>query len=48
MLSQAIGTQPICGPDGAPALRAAFPEYLRELGYYTTNNSKTSYNLMFP
>src|SRR5690606_12412037 len=23
----------------------AYPEYLRELGYYCTNNSKTDYNL---
>lgn len=31
-----------------PPFVRAFPEYLRELGYYTTNNSKTDYNFAVP
>ena len=31
-----------------PPYVRAFPEYLRKLGYYTTNNSKTDYNFNVP
>ncbi|MEZ5395825.1 MAG: hypothetical protein R2724_23840 [Bryobacterales bacterium] len=31
-----------------PAYVKAFPEYLRRVGYYTTNNSKTDYNFPSP
>lgn len=57
MYPQTIGTHPMrSGGEGAkssdvpiltPPLRC-FPEYLREAGYYCTNNSKEDYNFQKP
>ncbi len=44
----AIGTHHMRSRMVPPPHVRAFPEYLRELGYYTTNNSKTDYNFPVP
>ena len=48
MYPTAIGTQHMRSRMVPPPYVRAFPEYLRELGYYTTNNSKTDYNFDVP
>lgn len=48
MYPTAIGTQHMRSRMVPPPFVKAFPEYLRRLGYYTTNNSKTDYNFPVP
>lgn len=48
MYPTAIGTHHMRSRMAPPPYVRAFPEYLRELGYYTTNNSKTDYNFPLP
>ena len=48
MYPTAIGTHHMRSRMVPPPFVRAFPEYLRELGYYTTNNSKTDYNFAVP
>lgn len=48
MYPTAIGTHHMRSRMVPPPYVRAFPEYLRELGYYTTNNSKTDYNFNVP
>ena len=48
MYPTAIGTHHMRSRMVPPPYVRAFPEYLRELGYYTTNNSKTDYNFPVP
>ena len=48
MYPTAIGTQHMRSRMVPPPFVRAFPEYLRRLGYYTTNNSKTDYNFPTP
>lgn len=48
MYPTAIGTHHMRSRMVPPPFVRAFPEYLRELGYYTTNNSKTDYNFPVP
>ncbi len=44
----AIGTHHMRSRMVPPPYVRAFPEYLREMGYYTTNNAKTDYNFPVP
>ena len=48
MYPTAIGTHHMRSRMVPPPYVRAFPEYLRGLGYYTTNNSKTDYNFDAP
>ncbi len=48
MYPTSIGTHHMRSRMVPPPFVRAFPEYLRELGYYTTNNSKTDYNFPVP
>lgn len=48
MYPTAIGTHHMRSRMVPPPYIRAFPEYLRKLGYYTTNNSKTDYNFPVP
>ncbi len=48
MYPTAIGTHHMRSRMVPPPYVRAFPEYLRELGYYTTNNAKTDYNFEVP
>lgn len=48
MYPTAIGTHHMRSRMVPPPHVRAFPEYLRQLGYYTTNNSKTDYNFPVP
>ena len=48
MYPTAIGTHHMRSDMVPPPFVKAFPEYLRRLGYYTTNNSKTDYNFPAP
>ncbi len=48
MYPTAIGTHHMRSSMVPPPHVRAFPEYLRELGYYTTNNRKTDYNFPVP
>ncbi len=48
MYPTAIGTHHMRSRMAPPPHVRAFPQYLRELGYYTTNNSKTDYNFSVP
>ena len=48
MYPTAIGTHHMRSRMVPPPGVRAFPEYLRALGYYTTNNSKTDYNFPVP
>ena len=48
MYPTAIGTHHMRSRMAPPPFVKAFPEYLRRLGYYTTNNSKTDYNFHVP
>lgn len=48
MYPTALGTHHMRSRMVPPPHVRAFPEYLRELGYYTTNNSKTDYNFEVP
>ncbi len=43
-----VGTQLMRCQGTLPAYVKCFPEYLRETGYYCTNNSKTDYNFNHP
>ncbi len=42
--SCSLGTQPMRSGNSIPPAIRAYPEYLREAGYYCTNNAKTDYN----
>lgn len=44
MYSSSIGTQDMRSRSKLPGWMKCFPEYLRDAGYYCTNNSKTDYN----
>ncbi len=44
MYSSSLGTLPMRSPYQIPDYMRFFPNYLREAGYYTTNNSKKDYN----
>ena len=48
MYPTAIGTHHMRSSMVPPPHVRAFPEYLREMGYYTSNNSKTDYNFPVP
>jgi len=48
MYPTAIGTHHMRSRMAPPPFVRAFPEYLRRLGYYTTNSSKTDYNFRAP
>jgi uncharacterized sulfatase len=48
MYPPAIGSQHMRSTTVLPAGVRCFPAYLREAGYYTTNNSKTDYNFSAP
>lgn len=48
MYPTAIGTHHMRSRMVPPPFARAFPQYLRALGYYTTNNSKTDYNFEVP
>ncbi len=48
MYPTSIGTHHMRSDMVPPPFVKAFPEYLRRLGYYTTNNSKTDYNFPTP
>ncbi len=48
MYPTAIGTHHMRSRMAPPPFVRAFPERLRELGYYATNNSKTDYNFPVP
>jgi len=43
-----LGTQPMRSGNAIPDAVRAYSEYLREAGYYCTNNSKTDYNTRIP
>ncbi|HOD84272.1 MAG: Arylsulfatase [Planctomycetes bacterium ADurb.Bin126] len=43
-----LGTQPMRSGNAIPDTVRAYSEYLREAGYYCTNNSKTDYNTRIP
>jgi N-sulfoglucosamine sulfohydrolase len=44
MLASAMGTENMRSEYPVPAFVKFFPKYLREAGYYTTNNAKKDYN----
>jgi len=44
MYSNSLGTLPMRSPYPIPDYMRFFPSYLKEAGYYTTNNSKKDYN----
>ncbi len=48
MYPTALGSHHMRSRVVPPPFVKAFPEYLRRLGYYTTNNSKTDYNFPVP
>ena len=48
MYPTAVGTHHMRSRMVPPPYVRAFPEYLRAVGYYTTNNSKTDYNFPVP
>jgi len=48
MYPPAIGSQHMRSTTVLPSGVRCFPAYLREAGYYTTNNSKTDYNFSAP
>ncbi len=48
MYPPSIGTQYMRCNGNVPDFVRGFPEYLREAGYYCTNNSKTDYNFNLP
>ncbi len=48
MYPTSIGTHHMRSDMVPPPFVKAFPEYLRRLGYYTSNNSKTDYNFPVP
>lgn len=48
MYPTALGTHHMRSRMVPPPYVKAFPEYLRAMGYYTTNNSKTDYNFPVP
>jgi len=48
MYPPSIGTQYMRCNGNVPDFVRGFPEYLREAGYYCTNNSKTDYNFSLP
>jgi arylsulfatase A-like enzyme len=48
MYPPAIGSHPMRSSTVLPTGVRCFPAYLREAGYYTTNNSKTDYNFSAP
>lgn len=45
MYGCSIGTQNMRSRNSIPGFIKIYPEYLREAGYYCTNNSKTDYNI---
>lgn len=47
MYACSLGTQHMRCTGRIPAFVKCFPQYLREAGYYCTNNSKTDYNFRF-
>ena len=46
--SCSLGTQPMRSSNRIPDAIRAYSEYLRQAGYYCTNNSKTDYNTAIP
>jgi N-sulfoglucosamine sulfohydrolase len=46
--ASSLGTQHLRGPAAKPEEIRCFTEYLREAGYYCTNNSKEDYNFKTP
>ncbi len=48
MYSSTIGTQDMRCRSKLPSWMKCFPEYLRDAGYYCTNNVKTDYNFSVP
>jgi len=48
MYPPSMGTQNMRSKYPIPEFIKFFPEYLKEAGYYTTNNSKEDYNMMKP
>lgn len=48
MYASSIGTQHMRSVATLPDSIAPFPNYLREAGYYCSNNSKTDYNFVIP
>ena len=48
MYASSIGTQHMRSMATLPATIVPFPYYLREAGYYCSNNSKTDYNFSVP
>ncbi len=48
MYASSIGTQHMRCQGMLPANARCFPEYLRDAGYYCTNNVKTDYNFTHP
>ena len=45
MYGCSIGTQNMRSRNSIPGFMKMYPDYLREAGYYCTNNSKTDYNI---
>ncbi len=48
VFANSLGTQHLRGPAQPPAQIRPFSEYLREIGYYCTNNVKEDYNFAAP
>ncbi|TDI70508.1 MAG: sulfatase [Bacteroidetes bacterium] len=48
MYPPSMGTQNMRSKYPTPEFIKFFPEYLKEVGYYTTNNSKEDYNMIKP
>lgn len=48
MYPPTMGTQNMRSKYNTPSQIRFFPQYLKEVGYYTTNNSKTDYNMNIP
>ena len=48
MYACSIGTQHMRCAGNLPAVVKCFPEYLRQAGYYCSNNAKTDYNFAHP
>jgi len=46
--ASSLGTHNMRSTNKIPDFIKLFPQYLREAGYYTSNNSKTDYNLSSP